>query len=162
MNFTVQFYSEFTESVRAGATAIFDGHIAPINPMDPEKTQVFVYNNIFYSRAVDTKENFKVRTFITIETKLKLLEILILVLALDFFYFNILKSFLFFQTLLKFHISGMQKIIWSPIQIHYIIFDFKMFWFLIFICQMKALKFIYFSYHFNIILGLKFLYFYII
>ena len=62
INFTVQFYSEFTESVRAGATAIFDGQIAPINPMDPEKTQVFVYNNIFYSRAVDTKENFKVRT----------------------------------------------------------------------------------------------------
>ena len=78
MNCTVQFYSEFTESVRAGATAIFDGQIAPINPMDPEKTQVFVYNNIFYSRAVDTKENFKVRTSIIIETKLKLLEILIL------------------------------------------------------------------------------------
>ena len=40
--------------------AIFEGHIAPINPMDTEKTQVYVYNNIFYSRAVDTKENFKV------------------------------------------------------------------------------------------------------
>lgn len=40
--------------------AIFEGHIAPINPMDSEKTQVYVYNNIFYSRAVDTKENFKV------------------------------------------------------------------------------------------------------
>ena len=58
--FTVQFYFEFAEAVRAGAVAIFDGHIAPINPMDPEKTQVFVYNNIFYSTAVDTKENFKV------------------------------------------------------------------------------------------------------
>ena len=47
--------------MKAGALAISEGHIAPINPMDEEKTQVYVYNNIFYSRAVDTKENFKVR-----------------------------------------------------------------------------------------------------
>ena len=33
--------------------------------MDEEKTQVYVYNNIFYSRAVDTKENFKVRIMMT-------------------------------------------------------------------------------------------------
>jgi protein TIF31 len=55
-----QFYTEFADAVKAGALAISEGHIAPINPMDEEKTQVYVYNNIFYSRAVDTKENFKV------------------------------------------------------------------------------------------------------
>jgi Clustered mitochondria len=58
--FIHKFYYEFAEAVKAGAVAIFEGHIAPINPMDSEKTQVYVYNNIFYSRAVDTKENFKI------------------------------------------------------------------------------------------------------
>ena len=56
----------------------------------------------------------------------------------------------------------MQKIFWSFIQIHFILFDWKIFWFLNFICQMMALKFIYFSYHFNIIFIHKFQYFYII
>ena len=56
-----QFYTEFGDAVKAGALAISEGYIAAINPMDEEKTQVYVYNNIFYSRAVDTKENFKVR-----------------------------------------------------------------------------------------------------
>jgi Clustered mitochondria len=52
-------YQEFADAVMTGTVAIMDGHIAAMNPGDEEKAQVFVYNNIFYSRAVDTDGNFK-------------------------------------------------------------------------------------------------------
>jgi len=58
--FVRKIYAEFIDAARTGVLAITEGHIVPINPVDPERTQVFVYNNIFYSRAVDTKENFEV------------------------------------------------------------------------------------------------------
>lgn len=46
--------------------------------MDEEKTQVFVYDNIFYSRAVDTKDNFKVSTPPTVLPCSKLLIVALL------------------------------------------------------------------------------------
>jgi protein TIF31 len=52
--------TEFTEACRQTVIAISKGHIAPVNPMDPEETQVYIYNNIFFSRSIDTKESFKV------------------------------------------------------------------------------------------------------
>ena len=53
-------YQEFKDAVRTGALAISDGHIAPMNPLDVEKAHVYVYNNIFYSQAVESKESFKI------------------------------------------------------------------------------------------------------
>jgi Clustered mitochondria len=53
-------YQEFRDAVKTGALAISDGHIAPMNPLDPEKAHVYVYNNIFYSQAVESKESFKI------------------------------------------------------------------------------------------------------
>ena len=53
-------YQEFKDAVRTGALAISDGHIAPMNPLDAEKAHVYVYNNIFYSQAVESKESFKI------------------------------------------------------------------------------------------------------
>jgi hypothetical protein len=52
--------TEFTEACRQTVIAICKGHIAPVNPMDAEDIQVFIYNNIFFSRSIDTKEAFKV------------------------------------------------------------------------------------------------------
>lgn len=54
--------SEFTESCRQTVIAISKGHIVPVNPMDTEENQVYIYNNIFFSRSIDTKEAFKVCT----------------------------------------------------------------------------------------------------
>ena len=51
---------EFYEACKAGAIAVVDGHIPPLNPMDPVTSQVFVYNNIFFSRALDSKDTFRI------------------------------------------------------------------------------------------------------
>jgi protein TIF31 len=51
--------SEFSEACKNISVAISDGHISPINPMEHEQTHVYVYNNIFISRSIDTKETFK-------------------------------------------------------------------------------------------------------
>jgi hypothetical protein len=40
--------------------AITQGHIAAVNLMDAEEGRVYVFNNIFFSRAVDMKDTFKV------------------------------------------------------------------------------------------------------
>jgi protein TIF31 len=52
--------TEFTEACRQTVKAICKGHIAPINPMDPSENQVYIYNNIFFSRSIDSKDAFKV------------------------------------------------------------------------------------------------------
>ena len=51
--------TEFVESCQLIIMGISDGHINSVNPMDPFCNHVFVYNNIFISLAVDTKETFK-------------------------------------------------------------------------------------------------------
>lgn len=40
--------------------AVFDGHISPLNFGDAESSLIYVYNGIFLSRAVDTKDTFRV------------------------------------------------------------------------------------------------------
>lgn len=51
--------TEFTDACRAFVIAIADGHISPLNVADSESNYVFVYNGIFMSRAIDSKETFK-------------------------------------------------------------------------------------------------------
>lgn len=51
--------TEFLEACKLGAVAVVEGHIASLNPMDPAPNHVFVYNDIFFSRAVDTKDSYK-------------------------------------------------------------------------------------------------------
>src|SRR5436305_1482596 len=46
-------YSDFVDAATKGAVAIIHGSIPPINPMDPKKSFVYIYNNIFFSYAVD-------------------------------------------------------------------------------------------------------------
>lgn len=53
--------SEFGEAAVIGAKAIFDGHVAPMNPNEPTRSHVYLHNNIFFSRAVDSGvETFKI------------------------------------------------------------------------------------------------------
>ncbi|OQS06839.1 eukaryotic translation initiation factor 3 subunit [Thraustotheca clavata] len=49
--------TEFVEAATQGAVAIVDGTIPAINPMDDESAFVYVYNHIFFSRAVEGQKH---------------------------------------------------------------------------------------------------------
>lgn len=51
-------YNDFAESATKGATAIVEGKLTSLNPNEPLKQQVFVYNQIFFSFATDTPLHF--------------------------------------------------------------------------------------------------------
>ena len=42
-----------------GAVAIVKGNLTPLNPNEQKKQQVFVYNYIFFSFALDVLDSFK-------------------------------------------------------------------------------------------------------
>eukprot|EP00605_Chrysophyceae_sp_TOSAG23-4_P002407 GSChrysophyteH1.ASY1.ANO1.2665.1 assembled CDS len=50
---------EFQAACEKGMEAVVNGHIAPYNPMDPEENQVYLYNGIFFSGAVDLQDTFR-------------------------------------------------------------------------------------------------------
>jgi protein TIF31 len=52
--------SEFTEACKAAAVAISEGHITPISYTDPVQSDIYVYNGIFFSKAEDTKDAFRI------------------------------------------------------------------------------------------------------
>ncbi|GKY97619.1 hypothetical protein MPSEU_000720300 [Mayamaea pseudoterrestris] len=55
--------AEFGEASVLGVKAIADGQIAPMNPNESMRTQVYLHNNIFFSRAVDAgPDTFKLHT----------------------------------------------------------------------------------------------------
>jgi protein TIF31 len=55
--------NDFGEASVVGAIAIFDGHVAPMNPNEPTRSHVYLHNNIFFSRAIDSGvETFKIAT----------------------------------------------------------------------------------------------------
>jgi len=49
-------YCDFVEAATKGACAVIHGHIPPVNPMEAPKQHVFIYNNIFFSFAVDGRD----------------------------------------------------------------------------------------------------------
>ncbi len=52
---------DFGDAAIAGAMAIFKGQITPMNPNEPSRSQVFLHNNIFFSRAIDSGvDTFKI------------------------------------------------------------------------------------------------------
>jgi protein TIF31 len=52
--------TEFGEAALLGVQAIGEGHVAPMNPNEPWRAQVYLLNNIFVSRGIDTgPETFK-------------------------------------------------------------------------------------------------------
>jgi len=52
-------YNDFLKAATEGAIAIVMGNISPLNPNEEKKAQVFVYNYIFFSFAIDAMYNFK-------------------------------------------------------------------------------------------------------
>ncbi|CAG8543922.1 5185_t:CDS:10 [Dentiscutata erythropus] len=50
--------ADFTESAVKGAIAVINGNVIPFNPRDPEDEHMYVYNNIFFSKAFDTRGTF--------------------------------------------------------------------------------------------------------
>jgi len=46
-------YADFTTAATAGAMALIEGKIQPLNPNEPLRQHVYVYNQIFFSFAVD-------------------------------------------------------------------------------------------------------------
>jgi len=55
----VKINSDFVEAAIKGASAIIEKTVPPINPLDPEKAQMYIYNNIFFSYALDGRDFFK-------------------------------------------------------------------------------------------------------
>ncbi len=53
--------NDFGEAALLGVKAIGEGQIGPMNPNEPTRSQVYLHNNIFFSRAVDAGvETFKI------------------------------------------------------------------------------------------------------
>jgi len=51
---------DFGEAAVAGAKAVVGGFVTPINPDEARRNHVYVFNNIFFSYALDTQNTFKV------------------------------------------------------------------------------------------------------
>jgi protein TIF31 len=52
---------DFGDAALAGAEAIFKGQIAPMNPNEQSRAHVYLHNNIFFSRAIDSGvDTFKI------------------------------------------------------------------------------------------------------
>lgn len=56
-------HCDFVDAATKGARAVVDKSLLPINPMDPKPAQVYIQNNIFFSYAVDSKEDGDVKKF---------------------------------------------------------------------------------------------------
>lgn len=55
----IKSHADFVEAAVEGAKAIVNKLINPLNPSDQKIQQVFVYNNLFFSFAIDTPDSFK-------------------------------------------------------------------------------------------------------
>ncbi|KAI8337160.1 clustered mitochondria-domain-containing protein [Chlamydoabsidia padenii] len=51
--------SEFTDAAVRGAIAVANGSVIPLNPMEPEESHMYVYNNIFFSKGNDGRGTFE-------------------------------------------------------------------------------------------------------
>ena len=51
--------ADFVEAAVKGASLIVDKSIPPINPLDNEKSFMYIYNNIFFSYAMDGRDLYK-------------------------------------------------------------------------------------------------------
>ena len=50
----IKVYQDFVDAAVKGAKAIIEGKLTSLNPNEPVRQHVYVYNNIFFSYAVDT------------------------------------------------------------------------------------------------------------
>ena len=52
-------YQDFVDASIKGASAIIEGKLTSLNPNEPVRQHVYVYNHIFFSYAVDTPLAYK-------------------------------------------------------------------------------------------------------
>ncbi|XP_050081322.1 clustered mitochondria protein homolog [Anopheles maculipalpis] len=52
-------HSDFVTAATRGAMAVIDGNVMPINPGEDAKTQMFIWNNIFFSLGFDVRDHYK-------------------------------------------------------------------------------------------------------
>lgn len=52
-------YNDFVDAATKGAVAIVNGNLTPLNPNEALTSQIFVYNYIFFSFAVDTPLSYR-------------------------------------------------------------------------------------------------------
>ena len=50
----IKIYQDFVEAATKGAQAIIEGKLQSLNPNEPVRQHVYVYNHIFFSYAIDT------------------------------------------------------------------------------------------------------------
>jgi protein TIF31 len=55
-------HCDFVDAATKGAKSVIEKCLLPINPTDPEASQVYIQNNIFYSYAVDSADEKKFGT----------------------------------------------------------------------------------------------------
>jgi protein TIF31 len=60
-------YNDFLEAAVKGAVAIVGGNLTPLNPNEASRQQVFVYNQIFFSFAVDLVDDAPFRDLTSLE-----------------------------------------------------------------------------------------------
>ncbi|CAM9961536.1 unnamed protein product [Lampetra fluviatilis] len=53
--------SDFTAAAARGAMAVADGNVMAINPGEDARTQMFLWNNIFFSLGFDVRDHYKAR-----------------------------------------------------------------------------------------------------
>ncbi|XP_046840986.1 clustered mitochondria protein homolog [Xenia sp. Carnegie-2017] len=51
--------SDFVMAATRGAMSVVDGNVMSINPGDDEKSRMYIWNNIFFSLAFDSRDHFK-------------------------------------------------------------------------------------------------------
>lgn len=51
--------SDFVMAATRGAMSVVDGNVLSINPGDDEKSRMYIWNNIFFSLAFDSRDHFK-------------------------------------------------------------------------------------------------------
>ncbi|KAL7335666.1 Intracellular distribution of mitochondria [Mucor circinelloides] len=51
--------AEFTEAAVRGAMAVANGSVIPLNPLEPEESHMYIYNNIFFSKGNDGRGTFE-------------------------------------------------------------------------------------------------------
>jgi protein TIF31 len=55
---TSKLFADFTDTAAKGAVLVAHGEITPLNPTEEPDTQIFVYNNVFYSFGADGMGTF--------------------------------------------------------------------------------------------------------
>ncbi|KAF9998518.1 Intracellular distribution of mitochondria [Entomortierella chlamydospora] len=51
--------ADFADAAVRGAMDVVNGNVVPLNPLEPEESHMYVYNNIFFSKGFDGRNTFE-------------------------------------------------------------------------------------------------------